>query len=398
MLSEALPLLENMGVRVVEERPYEVRPRGGAPVWTYDFGLITGDDTLETRQVRERFEDAFARAWKGEVENDGFNRLVLGAALTWREASVFRAYAKYLRQVASPFSQAQMEDTLAAHPDITRLLIRLFLARFDPTDTAEGDPEPTGPVAAVEAAIAAVPGLDEDRVLRQFLQLILATLRANYFQDRRYLAFKLDPGRVPDLPLPRPRFEIFVYSSSAEGVHLRGGQVALGGIRWSDRRADFHTEVLGLMKAQTVKNAVIVPVGAKGGFVVKRPRPDPEALAGEVSAGYRTFMQGLLDLTDTLVQGAVVAPPLVVRHDGDDPYLVVAADKGTAAFSERRKPGLHPGGPGRIRAQRRAHKFRRRRQLRGCRLFRPRGQPQDPPRSTRRQRRHDRETAQRPPG
>ena len=333
-LSEALPLLENMGVRVVEERPYEVRPRGGAPVWICDFGLIAGDDTLETQQVRERFEDAFARAWVGDVENDGFNRLVLAAGLTWREASIFRAYGKYLRQVASPFSQAHMEDTLAAHPDITRLLVELFVARFDPVRQAEAGAATGGTVADVEAAVDGVSGLDEDRILRQFLHLIQATLRTNYFQDRPYLSFKLDPARVPELPLPRPRFEIFVYSPSAEGVHLRGGKVARGGVRWSDRRADYRTEVLGLMKAQTVKNAVIVPVGAKGGFVVKRPPSDPEGLAKEVVAGYRTFICGLLDLTDNLVDGAVVAPPLVVRHDGDDPYLVVAADKGTAKFSD----------------------------------------------------------------
>ena len=259
---------------------------------------------------------------------------MLAAALTWREASVFRAYSHYLRQVASPFTQAQMADTLAAHADITRLLIQLFRTRFDPNRGSEAGQPPTGPVAEVEAALDGVSGLDEDRILRQFLHLILATLRTNYFQDRPYLSFKFDPQRVPDLPLPRPKFEIFVYSSAVEGVHLRVGKVARGGVRWSDRRADFRTEVLGLMKAQTVKNAVIVPVGAKGGFIVRPPRADPDAQAAEVVAGYCTFIRGLLDLTDNLVDDVVEPPPLVVRHDDDDPYLVVAADKGTATFSD----------------------------------------------------------------
>ena len=333
-LSEAIPALENMGVRVVDERPYEVRPRDGVSVWICDLGLSAGDVSVDLQQMRGRFEDAFTRIWAGEVENDGFNRLVLGAGLTWREASVFRAYGRYLGQVAGPFSQALMQDTLAAHPDIARLLMNLFIARFDPNAAPELRSDPIELAAEVEAALDGVPGLDDDRVLRQFLHAIVATLRTNYFQGRPYLSFKLDPGRVPDLPLPRPTFEIFVYSPTVEGVHLRGGRVARGGIRWSDRRADFRTEVLGLMKAQTVKNAVIVPTGAKGGFVIQRPPADPEALAAEVVAGYRTFVRGLLDLTDNRVDGAVVGPRLVLRYDDDDPYLVVAADKGTATFSD----------------------------------------------------------------
>ncbi len=333
-LSEVVPLLENLGVRVVEERPYEVRPSGGVPVWICDFGLVADGGTLDSPGVRQLFEDAFGRAWAGEIENDGFNRLVLAAGLTWREASAIRAYGSYLRQIGSPFPTPLMADTLGAHADITRLLIQLFRARFDPGRGAASDRRAADVVGAIEAAIDGVAGLDEDRILRQFLHLVLATVRTNYFQDRRYLSFKFDPARVPDLPLPRPRFEVFVYSVAAEGIHLRGGKVARGGIRWSDRRADFRTEVLGLMKAQTVKNAVIVPVGAKGGFVIKRPPSNPEALRAEVVAGYDTFVRGLLDLTDNQVDEVVQPPPLVVRHDDDDTYLVVAADKGTATFSD----------------------------------------------------------------
>src|SRR5687768_17296629 len=340
-LSEILPLLEDMGVEVVDERPHEVKPEGSPPVWIYDFGLVheTGDE-LQTGEVREIFQDAFARAWRGAVENDGFNRLVLRARLTWREISILRAYCKYLRQTGTTFSQDYMEDALVNNQHIARLIVDLFEARLDPSRRDRAESERLE--EEIEEALEAVVSLDEDRILRSFLNITLATLRTNYYQStpdgdpKPHLSFKLDPETIPGLPKPLPRFEIFVYSPRTEGVHLRGGEVARGGIRWSDRREDFRTEILGLMKAQTVKNAVIVPVGAKGGFVVKRPPTEGgrEALMQEVVACYRTLICGMLDLTDNLGGDRVVPPPEVVRYDEDDPYLVVAADKGTATFSD----------------------------------------------------------------
>ncbi|HVW34316.1 MAG TPA: NAD-glutamate dehydrogenase, partial [Acidimicrobiia bacterium] len=352
-LSDVLPLLENMGVRVLDQRPYEVRragPDSGGPVWIHDFGLRppesgTGEgDAFEAGGLKGIFTEAFASVWRGEAENDGFNRLVLGAGLTGREVAVLRAYAKYLRQVGSAFSQAYMERTLADNPHIARLLVELFHARFDPARQPDPEDDASRLTKRLEGAIDAVASLDEDRILRSFLALVQATLRTNWFRPVGTLnaepghpvAFKLDPAQVPDLPLPRPRYEIWVCSPRVEGVHLRGGRVSRGGLRWSDRREDFRTEVLGLMKAQMVKNAVIVPVGAKGGFVMKRPPVGGErdAVSAEVQACYRDFVSGLLDLTDNIVDGEVVHPPAVFTYDGDDPYLVVAADKGTATFSD----------------------------------------------------------------
>ncbi len=343
LLSDVLPLLENMGVRVSDERPYEVRPRERPPVWIYDFGLRHDEEAeFQADDVREMFQDAFARAWRGESENDGFNRLVLSARLTAREITILRAIAKYLRQAGSTFSQNYMEDALSAHPDVARRLVELFRLRLDPARFEDTDAKARALERELESTIDAVESLDEDRILRGFLRVVRAVLRTNYFQTdaggqaKPYLSLKLDPDLVPDLPEPRPMFEVFVYSPRVEAVHLRGGRVARGGIRWSDRREDFRTEVLGLMKAQTVKNAVIVPVGAKGGFVVKRPPAggDRAALLQEVVECYQTFMRGLLDVTDTIAGGKIVPPPEVVRHDEDDPYLVVAADKGTATFSD----------------------------------------------------------------
>ena len=341
LLSDVLPLLENLGVRVVDERPYEIRPYDSAPVWIYDFGLQCQAE-VDADAVRETFQDAFARAWRGEAETDGFDRLVLSARLTSREIAILRAIAKYLRQAGSTFSQDYMEDALAAHPAIARSLVELFGLRLDPARPADADEQARALDREIEGAIDGVASLDEDRILRGFLRVVRAVLRTNYFQTgtdgqaKPYLSLKLDPDLIPDLPEPRPMYEVFVYSPRTEAVHLRGGKVARGGIRWSDRREDFRTEVLGLMKAQTVKNAVIVPVGAKGGFVVKQPPPagDREALLAEVVECYRTFMRGLLDLTDTIADAEVVPPPDVVRHDDDDTYLVVAADKGTATFSD----------------------------------------------------------------
>ena len=337
-LSDVLPLFENMGVEVADERPYPIVPRGADGVWIYDFGLTyPGAGDLDADGVRDSFQDAFVRAWRGEVENDGYNRLVLGAALTWREITVLRAIGKYLRQARLTFSDRYVEQALVAHPEIARLMVALFQARFDPRRTDRKDADEVA--ARIETAIDAVESLDQDQILRMFLDVIQAMLRTNYFhtgpsEHASYLSFKLDPSELRWLPQPRPRFEIFVYSPRTEGVHLRGGPVARGGIRWSDRREDFRTEVLGLMKAQMVKNAVIVPVGAKGGFVVKQPPAKRQDLPEEVVACYQTFIRGLLDLTDDIDGGEVVPHPGIVRYDGDDPYLVVAADKGTATFSD----------------------------------------------------------------
>ena len=342
-LSEVMPLLEDMGVEVADQRPYKIEPAEKAPIWINDFGLVhEAQGELQTEQVKEIFQDAFARAWRGTVEDDGFNRLVLRAQLTWREITILRAYCKYLRQTGTTFSQNYMEQTLAANPHIARLLVELFKARLDPGRQERAEEETERLKEEIKEALEAVVSLDEDRILTSFLNVTLATLRTNYFQStpegepKPYLSFKLDPTGIPELPLPRPMFEIFVYSPRAEGVHLRGGKVARGGIRWSDRREDFRTEILGLMKAQTVKNAVIVPVGAKGGFVVKRPPANGsrDALLQEVVFCYKTLIHGMLDLTDNLAGDRVVSPDDVVRYDDDDPYLVVAADKGTATFSD----------------------------------------------------------------
>jgi glutamate dehydrogenase len=344
-LSEVLPMLSSMGVEVVDERPYGLEGLDRT-TYIYEFGLRHDGDLPE--DARALFVDGVRAVWDGLNEIDGFNALVLAAGLTWRQATVLRAYAKYMRQGSSPFSMGSIETALRVNVDITRLLVRLFEARFDPGPDSAPSDDPAR-VAAVEdladrvrRALDEVVSLDHDRILRSYLTLLGATLRTNYFRPaddgrpRSYISFKLDPSSITELPEPRPKFEIFVYSPRVEGVHLRFGAVARGGLRWSDRRDDFRTEVLGLVKAQMVKNTVIVPVGAKGGFYAKR-LPDPsdrEAWMAEGVACYRTFISGLLDITDNLLDGTCVPPPDVVRHDGDDAYLVVAADKGTATFSD----------------------------------------------------------------
>lgn len=349
-LSLSLPMLEHLGVRVDEERPYLIEPDSGAPLWVHDFGLEIADGSsaaeFDIARVKALFEDAFARAWHGEIENDDLNRLVLRAELAARDVTILRAYARYLRQVGSTFSDAYIERALTGNAAIAAMLVALFVARFDTFSQVAADTARQARcdklLADIGTALDKVPNLDEDRILRLFLGVINATVRTNYFhrgedgQPRPYLSFKFNPALVPGLPEPRPMFEIWVYSPRVEGVHLRGGRVARGGLRWSDRREDFRTEVLGLMKAQMVKNTVIVPVGSKGGFVVKRPPPptDRDAFLREGIACYQTFLRGLLDLTDNLVGGELVPPPDVVRHDDNDPYLVVAADKGTATFSD----------------------------------------------------------------
>ena len=343
-LSAVLPVLQRLGVEVVDDRPYELRRADHSRAWVYDFGLRLdpalgdlGDD------ARERFQEAFAATWTDRAENDGFNSLVLRAGLDWRQAMVLRAYAKYLRQAGSTFSQDYMEDTLRTNVHTTRLLVNLFQARLSPDHQKAGRELTDGILEELDGALDQVASLDEDRILRSFLTLIKATLRTNFFQKNSgggphdYVSMKFDPQAIPDLPAPRPAYEIWVYSPRVEGVHLRFGKVARGGLRWSDRREDFRTEVLGLVKAQMVKNTVIVPVGAKGGFVGKRlpdPAADRDAWLAEGIVSYKTFISGLLDITDNLVGGGVVPPRDVVRHDGDDTYLVVAADKGTASFSD----------------------------------------------------------------
>jgi glutamate dehydrogenase len=339
-LSEVLPMLENMGARIVDEHPYLVTPRGQAKVWIYDIGLATERAArFDTAAVRVRFQELFLGVWQGLYENDGLNRLVLETQLRGREVMVLRALTKYLRQAGTALSDGYLQQALTANAEIAELLVALFRSRFDP---AGHDEEESARIAAgIEWAIDAVESLEADRILRDYLAVVLAMTRSDFFQEgpdgarKASLAFKLDPSKLLLLPPPRPSFEIFVYSPAVEGVHLRGGRIARGGLRWSDRREDFRTEVLGLMKAQMVKNAVIVPFGAKGGFVVKRPPADGgEALHEEVVACYRLFVSSLLDITDNIVDGAVVPPRGVVRHDADDPYLVVAADKGTATFSD----------------------------------------------------------------
>ncbi|MFJ8250005.1 NAD-glutamate dehydrogenase [Streptomyces sp. NPDC094466] len=357
-LSAVLPALQQLGVEVVDERPYELRCADRTHAWIYDFGLrmplANGNGGYLADDARARFQEAFAAVWKGEAENDGFNALILGAGLNWRQAMVLRAYAKYLRQAGSTFSQDYMESTLRNNVHTTRLLVSLFEARMSPGRQSAGNELTDGLLEELDGALDQVASLDEDRILRSFLTVIKATLRTNFFQsasegsDRRgqhteggtphsYVSMKFDPQAIPDLPAPRPAYEIWVYSPRVEGVHLRFGKVARGGLRWSDRREDFRTEILGLVKAQMVKNTVIVPVGAKGGFVAKQlpdPSVDRDAWFAEGIAAYRTFISALLDITDNMVAGEVVPPADVVRHDEDDTYLVVAADKGTASFSD----------------------------------------------------------------
>lgn len=342
-LSDALPMLENMGLKVEEEHPSKIIRADASLVWVHDFSMsYPANWLIDLDLVREKFQHTFARVWRGEVENDGFNRLVLRAQLDWREIVMLRAYSRYLHQAGTPFSSEYIERALSFNHDITALLVKLFHARFDPQQHENSAVQCGDLVSEIERLLEDVISLDEDRILRNFLSLVQATLRTNHYQlqpdgsPKSYVSFKFDPAKVPDLPDPRPMYEIFVYSPRVEGVHLRGGPVARGGLRWSDRREDFRTEVLGLVKAQMVKNAVIVPVGSKGGFFPKHlsVKQDREEIQAEGIACYKTFIRGMLDITDNLVGGEVQPPQQVVRYDGDDPYLVVAADKGTATFSD----------------------------------------------------------------
>ena len=343
-LSEVLPQLQHMGLEVVDEHPYKFTGSSSAgSFWIYEFGLRPPAATA-SGGLRQIFEDALTALWNGQIEDDGFNTLVLTAGLTWREVTLLRACAKYLRQAGIRFSEDYVQRVLRSNGAITRLLIRLFESRFDPARQGGASERCEAITEEIRGQLDEVVSLDHDRILRFYLALIEATLRTNYYRQESPggaegplpLVLKLDPGSVPGLTSPRPKFEIFVYSPRLEAVHLRFGRVARGGLRWSDRLEDFRTEVLGLVKAQEVKNAVIVPSGAKGGFVCKRlpESSDREAYQAEVLACYKTFIAAMLDVTDNIVDDEVVPPPSVVRRDGDDPYLVVAADKGTATFSD----------------------------------------------------------------
>ena len=354
-LSQLLPVLQCMGVEVLEERPFTVTRPEGLTVSIYQFKIRPEASVPELADSGDwdataaRFTDAVAAIWQGRVEVDRFNELVLRAGLTWQQVTLLRTYAKYLRQAGFPYSQNHIESVLGENTSTARSLVALFEAMFDPDSAARGL-DAKAAALAVAADIDALTSLDTDRVLRAFASMIEATLRTNFYvkspdsaRARNVVSIKLNPELIDELPLPRPKFEIFVYSPRVEGVHLRFGPVARGGLRWSDRREDFRTEILGLVKAQAVKNAVIVPVGAKGGFVVKQPpaptgdaAADRENFRDEGVACYRLFVSGLLDLTDNVEVGSgrVVTPPGVVRRDGDDAYLVVAADKGTATFSD----------------------------------------------------------------
>ena len=343
-MSDMLPLLENFGLRILNERPYRVAVPEAAPLWIQDLEVKhAGGRTLDPAEVGQRFEQAFVAVQHGLAESDGFNRLVLAADLEWRQALVLRAVCRYLLQTGITFSQKYMEEVLARHPGIALDLVRTFEARFDPDrKAATRSSRLAAALESIAEALEQVTSPDDDRILRAFRAVIMATLRTNHYQrdpagqPRPYLSFKLDPKQLPDLPKPRPMFEIWVYSPRVEGVHLRMGKVARGGLRWSDRREDFRTEILGLMKAQNVKNTLIVPVGAKGGFVPKQvpPGASREAIQREGTECYRWFIRGLLDVTDNVRGGNVIPPQRTVRYDPDDPYLVVAADKGTATFSD----------------------------------------------------------------
>ncbi|HET7811157.1 MAG TPA: NAD-glutamate dehydrogenase [Steroidobacteraceae bacterium] len=347
-ISDILPMLENFGLRVLEEHNYSITAVRPAAV-IQDFMLEARDlKRGDFAALEPLFKEAVLAVWRGDVENDGFNRLLLCASLSARQIVVLRAYCRYLLQTGIPFSQAYMERVLVTQAPIARQLVRLFETQFELDGHARERERAAERIAqGIVRALDKVASLDEDRILRGFLAVIRATLRTNYYQkieagkdaagsDKSWLSFKLDPHAIPELPLPRPKFEIFVYSPRVEGVHLRMGYVARGGIRWSDRREDFRTEVLGLMKAQNVKNTVIVPVGAKGGFYPKKlpAGGSREEVMKEGIASYQTFIRGLLDVTDNIVNGKMVVRPGIVRRDGDDAYLVVAADKGTATFSD----------------------------------------------------------------
>lgn len=341
-LSDMLPMLENMGLRALNDRTYEIL-LPTSTIWISDFTVSSlQKQEIEIESVKEKFKESFINTHHGIAENDGFNRLVLGAHLSWKEIVILRAYAKYLRQIGFRFTQSYIEHALANNPSIAKDLVKLFITKFNPTLGVDVEDEYVEIQNNIFQVLETVTSLDEDLIIRSLLAVINATLRTNYFQktadglSKSYLSFKIQSSHVPQMPLPMPLFEIFVYSPRFEGIHLRSTKVARGGIRWSDRREDFRTEILGLMKAQKVKNAIIVPSGAKGGFVLKNlpTIPNREILQQEVIYCYKHFIRGLLDLTDNLKDKEIIPPQDVVCYDEPDTYLVVAADKGTASFSD----------------------------------------------------------------
>ena len=351
MLSDVLPVLENMGLKIIAEYPFEVRVEGAAKsVWIQDFQarvVTTRQDELSLKKgdiqhIQEEFETCLKAVWAHQVENDSLNRLILLAGMPWRDVIILRSYVRYLRQTKIPFSLPYMERALTDHPDIARALTQYFAAYFDPAAQAKKSLKPEAIKQEILEKLQGVTLLDQDRVLRAMLSLISCTLRTNFYQLDKHghmrpaVAMKFDSSQIADIPDPKPYREIFIYSPRVEGIHLRGGPIARGGLRWSDRHEDFRTEVLGLMKAQQVKNSVIVPMGAKGGFVVKMPPAEGgrDAYQKEGVACYQTYIGALLDITDNRKSGKVVPPANVIRRDQDDPYLVVAADKGTATFSD----------------------------------------------------------------
>ena len=346
-LSDVMPILQNLGLRAISELPFEVKPRGAkTSIWIHDFLLETPEmeDIIPIHDVKENFEKGFAKIWCRRMENDGLNRLILSANMNWHEITILRTYVRYLKQIRYPFSRPYTEKALTENAKIARLIVDLFKSYHNPKDAKNAEKKAAESMAAINHELESVESLDQDRILRMMTQLVDATLRTNYFQRQQSgpnkgsakpcLSIKIDSGAVPDIPKPAPYREIFVYSPRVEAIHLRGDKIARGGLRWSDRHEDFRTEVLGLMKAQMVKNAVIVPMGSKGGFVVKTPTSSREEFMEEGIACYKTFISGLLDITDNRKGNRIIPPKDVVRRDGDDPYLVVAADKGTASFSD----------------------------------------------------------------
>lgn len=341
ILSDIVPILENMGLRILNETPYEISLEQGATAYVNDYQMTFKKDLIfYLEQIKENFQSAFYKIWSGEMENDSFNHLVLYAGLEWREVSVLRAYAKYLWQAGFNFSQEHVENTLIENPTIVVLLMNLFKARFSLNDYSAIDLKEK--IQAIEVAREKIQNLNDDRILGHYVCIILATLRTNYYQTdatgqyKSYFSFKLDSSQVPELPAPVPLYEIFVYSPRMEGIHLRAAKVSRGGIRWSERPEDFRTEILSLMKTQQVKNAVIVPMGAKGGFILKKVPANASGaqLNQEVQACYQLFIRGLLDITDNYKGDTKISPLNVRSYDSFDPYLVVAADKGTATFSD----------------------------------------------------------------
>ncbi|HSC68396.1 MAG TPA: NAD-glutamate dehydrogenase [Cellvibrio sp.] len=343
-LSDVIPVLENLGFRVVSESTYDINTHSGKLFWVHDFKLShPAGNSVDLPSLKTNFMSAFDAIWRGAADSDAFNSLITNAGLQWREVVMLRAYAGYMHQTLFPFSASYIAVALVNQAAITHKLVELFTLKFDPALVDEKTPERIVSLQTdILARLDAVQNLNDDRIIRRFLALIDNTLRTNFYQvdaqgnSKPYLSLKFSPRKLSEIPAPRPMFEIFVYSPRMEGLHLRTSKVARGGLRWSDRLQDYRTEILGLVKAQQVKNAVIVPSGAKGGFVCKKTSPNAnrEQQIQEAIACYQWLIRGLLDLTDNFIEGGISSPPNLVRYDEDDPYLVVAADKGTASFSD----------------------------------------------------------------